>query len=176
MQEYITECRKLIPVPLRSSSGVVYWGRYRGVRYAFIDWKHWCAYIEVPEFIVSKLLGESIVHGGFTYGYYADDDRGRHFPSIIGIPDPVEGNWVLGWDYAHAGDELVRYTDHSIRRDVFDAIDWLKVELDYYGPREADDEDIGSSRGPGRERLDRCEAEGGTLHHPCAGRDGLARW
>ena len=145
MEEYITEYRKTMPrsIPHAWSSGVAYWGTYRSVRYAFVDWNHWCAYIEVPDFIVPKLLDMCIVHGGFTYGYYEGDGRGKHFPSIIGIPDPKEGDWVLGWDYAHAGDELVRYNDHRIRRDVFDAIDRLKVELDYYGPREADDEDIG---------------------------------
>lgn len=130
MAEYITEHYKLIPVALRASYGTAHWGTYRHVRYAFVDWNHWCAYIEVPEFIVPKFLDMDIVHGGFTYGYSEEDDRGRHFPSIIGIPDPEKGNWVLGWDYAHAGDELKRYNDHDIRRDIFDAIDRLRVELD----------------------------------------------
>lgn len=91
---------------------------YRGIMYAIVkrfnpiaEW--FCAYV-----VVDKDCYGLPVNGGITYG---DEDKRMDIPGVEGVT-AGEGQRVLGWDYAHFGDDDT--TEAQVRSEVREAIDF----------------------------------------------------
>ena len=116
---------------------LLYQGKYKGYKYYILNLgTHPTAYIEIPKNnALFKKHYDKIdlnVHGGLTYS-----------ESILSISEneKAEGEWFIGWDYAHCNDyagfydemdfisryyNLKKWTTEEIKQECENAIDELK--------------------------------------------------
>ncbi len=79
---------------------------------------HWCAYIIIPE--GHRFHGQNYedididCHGGLTYEGTLDQYESK-----------LNGQWAIGWDYAHAMDVNALTTEAMIREDIANVVDQL---------------------------------------------------
>lgn len=102
---------------------LLYKKEYKGFNYYIYSMgTHPCAYVEIPKDhkLAGKFYGEIDldVHGGLTY-------------SDMYLHNIKNGNWFIGWDYAHAGDYMGFYSDEPFKnmQSIIDDKKWTTKEM-----------------------------------------------